>query len=113
MAAEPEDAPEVLPEVAVTVVRTGGVAGLSRRWHAAGDAASGLVDLVERCPWDACDEEAPAAPEGADRFTWSVSAVRGPQERHADLAEHDLDGPWRELIDAVRALARSVATPQE
>ncbi len=108
MAAEPEDA----PAVAVTVVRTGGFAGLSRRWHVEGGAASGLADIVERCPWEACDEVA-AEPEGADRFTWSVSAVRGPEERHAELAEQDVDGPWRELIDAVRELARSVAAPQE
>jgi len=108
MAAEPEDA----PAVAVTVVRTGGLAGLSRRWHAVGGEESDLVALVYRCPWDDCGEDA-AAPEGADRFTWSVSAVCGSEERHAELAEHDLDGPWRELVDAVRERARSVPAPQE
>lgn len=108
MSAEPEDA----PAVAVTVVRTGGFAGLARRWYAEGEASSHLVDLIERCPWDDCGQGA-RSPEGVDRFIWSVSVVRGPDERHAELAEHDVDGPWRELIDTVRKLATSVSAAQE
>ncbi|MBB4139685.1 protealysin inhibitor emfourin [Microbacterium invictum] len=90
-------------EVAVTVVRTGGFAGIGRRWRIEADAGDARfwVQLIERCPWDRC-EAGPADPLGADRFTWEISAAHGADEHRAELAEQQVRGPWRELIDAVR-----------
>lgn len=87
--------------VVVAVVRSGGIAGLRRRWRverAASDAERWIM-LIDRCPWDA-----PAAAEsGADRYVWTVIARTPAEERERELGESELDGPWRELVDAVRA----------
>ena len=93
--------------VAVTVVRSGGFAGLTRRWgvRAPAPEADAWIELVEDCPWGAVADRAAAsgAPHGADRFSWSVRAtVRGDALR-AELAEAEVAGAWRTLIDAVRA----------
>ncbi|WP_318244776.1 protealysin inhibitor emfourin [Microbacterium pullorum] len=87
--------------VRVTVVRTGGIAGLRRRWEACpdGEAAREWASLIDRCPWD----DPPSDPSGADRFCWRVSAEAGPRRREAELPDADVQGPWRALIDAVRA----------
>lgn len=97
--AEPVDDEQV---VAVTVVRSGGFAGLTRRWgvRAPGADAEHWIALVDDCPWDACEE---TAPDGADRFTWSLHATLPHEEHHAALSETQASGPWRTLIDAVRA----------
>ncbi|MFV0374418.1 protealysin inhibitor emfourin [Microbacterium sp.] len=89
--------------VAVTVVRTGGFAGLTREWAVAPEPEerSTWIVLIDRCPWD----DAPVPASGADRFTWSVSARAGAHRHQADLPEQQVRGPWRELIDAVRAAA--------
>ncbi|MBM7828915.1 protealysin inhibitor emfourin [Microbacterium aurum] len=91
--------------VAVTVSRSGGIAGMTRRWavqsQSAEDAAQWRA-LVEACPWDECDS---ARPTGADRFAWSVRATLPDASRHADLTEDQASGPWRTLIDAVREAA--------
>ncbi len=89
--------------VAVTVVRSGGFAGLTRRWgiDAAPADADPWISLIEQCPWD--DDAAMSV--GADRFSWSVRATVPGAERRADLSEAQVDGPWRALIDAVRAAA--------
>ena len=88
--------------VIVTVTRTGGIAGLRRMWRAeaGADDAATWITLIEGCPWDALRFERFA--EGADRFMWSVDARCGPEERQAELADSAVQGPWRELIDAVR-----------
>ncbi|MFK4761485.1 protealysin inhibitor emfourin [Microbacterium sp. ZW T5_45] len=86
--------------VVIVVVRSGGVGGIRRRWrveppHTEVDR---WVTLVESCPWDA----PPTPQRGADRFVWSIR-VRTPSERHEqELPDAALDGPWRELVDAVR-----------
>ncbi len=90
--------------VTVTVVRSGGFAGLPRRWRVevdAGDADDWVV-LIDRCPWEQCPQLAPAEP---DRFTWEVAATHGTRRHHAALAEQQVSGPWRALIDAVREAA--------
>lgn len=101
------------PAVTVAVVRSGGIAGTTRRWGVEAEAsdADEWIDLIDACPWDdedADDEVAYAregdVPRGADRFAYRVSArmPEGP-ERHAALSESQASGPWRALIDAVRA----------
>ena len=88
--------------VIVTVTRSGGIAGIRRSWRAqAGeDAASPWIARIKECPWDAVQRSRP--PQGADRFMWDVNARCGEEARRAELAESDVQGPWRELIDAVR-----------
>lgn len=100
------------PAVAVTVVRTGGFAGIPRRWRVEADAGDARfwIELIERCPWDRCSAE-PPAPDGADRFTWEVWAARGDERRRAELVEQQVAGPWRELIDAVRDADRPAPSP--
>ena len=53
----------------------------------------------------ACGSSAP--PAGADRFVWRVDARCGDAEREAELADPDVQGPWRELIDAVARVRRA------
>jgi hypothetical protein len=90
------------PAVAVTVVRSGGFAGLRREWRAeAGeDDASRWTSLIEECPWEAVALGGKVP--GADLFMWRLDARCGDQRREAELADPDVQGPWRELIDAVR-----------
>ena len=110
-----DDAPGDEPTVAVRVVRSGGFAGLRRTWVVEADAsdADPWIALVEACPWDDCAADPPGAAgaaatgsatagsAGADRFAYSVSATVPGATRHAELAESDASGAWRELIDAV------------
>jgi hypothetical protein len=91
--------------VAVTVTRTGGFAGLRRTWHAQPDRSEApqWIALIDGCPWDAAAPTRPIPPTGADRFMWHVDAQCGDAERQAALADPEVRGPWRELIDAVRS----------
>ena len=123
MAQQPDDGPGDAgvsrdaggPAVAVTVVRSGGLAGMRRRWVVEADAsdADPWIALVEACPWDDCGSASASSasnPRGADRFSYRLSArVRG-AERQADLAESDAVGPWRTLIDAVRSASAREAS---
>jgi len=86
--------------VAIRVARSGGIAGMTRRWSVqpSGSEREHWMLLVERCPWD----EKPPAGTGADRFLWRIE-VRVRQERHEQvIPEEHLQGPWRALVDAVR-----------
>jgi hypothetical protein len=102
---------EVLPpegdeaHVVIAVVRTGGIAGIRRRWRveAPPEEAGDWIALIDSCPWD---EPAPDD-TGADRFVWSIRASTPAERREQELPDGALDGPWRELVDAVRAASRS------
>jgi hypothetical protein len=88
------------PFVVVVVERTGGFAGLTRRWRAEADheGASQWLPLLHACPWDA-----PARAErGADRFRWRVQAQFEGAQREARFGETSLVGPWQRLVDRVR-----------
>ncbi len=83
------------PVLVVRVIRTGGFAGLRRQWQieaASEDEARRWWPLVEACPWDTPPGE--CVPDG---FVYEVVA----NDRSATLAEQQLDGPWRDLVDAV------------
>lgn len=85
----------------IAVARSGGIAGISRRWLVEPDPAEAAewITMIEGCPWDAAAATAP----GADRFMW-VIRVRTPSDRlEQELPDSELDGPWRKLVDAVRA----------
>ncbi|MDQ0614373.1 hypothetical protein QF046_002014 [Microbacterium sp. W4I4] len=93
--------------IVVAVVRTGGFAGLRRRWRVEPDPeqAPQWVALVERCPWD---EQSDAGTDvGADRYVWSIHAVLREQQHERVVPDHELQGAWRELVDAVRDADRS------
>lgn len=91
----------------VTVVRTGGIAGMRRQWRAEPTAsdAEHWVALIQDCPWDdvGTDPESP----GADRFVWAIAARTPDAEHAAAVPDSDLHGPWRTLVDEVRARTRS------
>ncbi|MGZ8804681.1 MAG: protealysin inhibitor emfourin [Microbacterium sp.] len=97
--------PDQIIAVDVTVTRTGGFAGLRRTWHAQPDTADApqWIALIDGCPWDAADPTRAVPPTGADRFVWHVDARCGDAAREAALADPEVRGPWRELIDAVRS----------
>ncbi|WP_309103362.1 protealysin inhibitor emfourin [Microbacterium sp.] len=88
------------PRVVIAVVRTGGIAGIRRRWQVEPDPddTSEWIALIERCPWD--DESGDDS--GADRFMWTIRARTPSQKHERDLPDSQLSGPWRELVDAVR-----------
>ncbi|MET1015960.1 MAG: protealysin inhibitor emfourin [Leifsonia flava] len=105
----------------VIVTRSGGFGGLRRTWSVLvdeqPDAAAWLVLLAE-LPWD----DVPPQPPQPDRFVYVIRYERqsgapadldhthvhaptdrpDPPEREATLAEQQLQGPWRELVDRVR-----------
>ncbi|PTT13874.1 hypothetical protein DBR36_16590 [Microbacterium sp. HMWF026] len=90
--------------IVIIVVRSGGIAGLSRQWRAEPDADDEprWRDLVERCPWD----RMPPATTGADRYQWRIEVHRGAAAvRQAKLGETQVEGPWRTLVDEVREAA--------
>ena len=100
--------------IVVAVVRSGGIAGLRRRWRVEPDPeqAPQWVALVERCPWDeqtdseqTDDERRPDA--SADRYVWSIHAVLREQQRERVVPDAELQGAWRELVDAVREADRA------
>ncbi len=99
------DAEASTPRIAVTVTRTGGLAGLRREWSAGPppDREPQWIALIENCPWDAI--EGGPGKRGADRFVWRIRARCGGGERAAELADEQVSGPWRALVDAVRDTA--------
>jgi hypothetical protein len=100
-------APRTAP-VEVDVTRSGGIAGMTRRWRAepADDEVSQWVALIDRCPWN--DVSARASGDGrgpvADGFVWRISARWTEDDRReAELPDDAVTGAWRDLVDAVRA----------
>jgi hypothetical protein len=99
-----ESPPPTDADVVIAVVRTGGIAGIRRRWRVEAEpaAADQWITLIESCPWD---DDTDAA-TGADRFVWSIR-VRTPSERRErELPDSALDGPWLALVQAVRDASR-------
>ncbi|WP_261393527.1 protealysin inhibitor emfourin [Microbacterium esteraromaticum] len=94
-----------LNHIVVAVVRTGGLAGMRRRWRAepGPEQTPRWLALVEQCPWD---EPVRDDQPGADRYVWSIHARVQEQQREQQLEQvvpdARLQGPWRELVDAVR-----------
>lgn len=113
---DPEEGAASPDGMRIDVERTGGIAGIPRRWSAsaeAGDAA--WQALVDRCPWPSAEQSAAtAAPDvGADRFCFTVHVCQGPRHREVTLAEHEVTGPWRTLVDAVRTGSALVEDGEE
>jgi hypothetical protein len=88
----------------ITVVRTGGFAGLKREWsvRSVDDAAVDWDRLIAACPWNASIGVVPSR----DHFVWRIEvhseARSAARERTAVLPDPKLTGPWRSLVDQVR-----------
>jgi hypothetical protein len=94
--------------VVVTVVRSGGIAGLRREWRAEPDpdAAPRWVSLIDECPW----HDTPPASTGADRFVWRISvAWTRADDLDVELPDDAVTGPWQRLVDEVQSAAPSTA----
>ena len=110
------DTPSATAELWVVVERSGGFAGITRRWTVAPTAsdADRWRALIDACPWPPSPPERVDQPGvGADRFSWSVTAACDDERRRADLPEQEVDGPWRALIDAVREERERTGSPAE
>ena len=85
----------------ITVVRSGGFAGLRQEWQAeVGDPGErdDWMLLIQACPWG----RTPTDPTSHDRYLWRIEA-RGPRlRRSATVPDAFLDGPWRALVERVR-----------
>lgn len=92
-------------DVVIAVVRTGGIAGIRRRWRVEAEpaAADEWITLIDRCPWD---DDADAT-TGADRFVWSIQARTPAVRRERELPDSALAGPWLALVQAVREAQRA------
>jgi hypothetical protein len=105
--------------VKITVQRSGGIAGMERVWSVQAltpDDRNQWQPLVEACPWDELpDTAASGAGTGGgavrtvqpDRFVYRIRAGG----RRATLPEQDLVGPWRVLVETMRAAAELPAQP--
>lgn len=82
------------------VQRSGGLAGLRLTWRVRVDEqpdSRSWVLLIEELPW----QEVPPAPPEPDRYVYRIACA--PHE--VELAERQLTGPWRQLVDRVRETA--------
>ena len=83
----------------VIVSRSGGIAGIRITWEVQVDDqpdASTWTELVDALPWDEVTESDPEP----DRYVYRIRCA--PHE--VVLGEPQVSGPWRELVDRVRAV---------
>lgn len=81
----------------VIVSRSGGFAGMRRTWTVALDDQpdeSAWERLIDELPWSSVQQLAPKP----DRFVYEIRV----SSHRVRLAEDQLDGPWRELVDRVK-----------
>jgi hypothetical protein len=89
--------------ISISVVRTGGFAGLKREWNV-NSADAPEVDwaaLVDACPWKSAGK--PRDSRAADRFVWRIEAKTAAKTRTVTLADSQVSGAWKTLVDEVRA----------
>jgi hypothetical protein len=98
---DPGAAADRAADLLITVVRSGGIAGASRTWTVAPPAEESThwAVLIERCPWG----DASGTQPGADRFIWRIRVQLHDDQHEQVVADANLSGPWRDLVDAVRA----------
>ena len=89
----------------VTVTRSGGFAGIPRRWQVfverEPDEEAWLV-LLRTLPWDDVPRDAPQPDRYLYRIDWEPFGPAARDHREAVIPEQDLTGAWRELVDRVR-----------
>ena len=79
------------------MVRSGGIAGLSSTWEVTiddRDDRDSWIELIDRLPW----RDTPRARQQPDRYSYRIQCSR----HRITLPEHQLTGPWRELVDRVQ-----------
>ena len=84
----------------ITVVRSGGIAGLSRKWVVVVEEQEdrdSWLGLIEELPWGRFTLAQPQP----DRYVYRIRVSR----RQITLPEQQLAGPWRELVERVRKAA--------
>ena len=90
----------------ITVVRSGGFAGLTRSWviiiDQRDEAWTGLLDDL---PWR---QVTPSAPQ-PDRYVYRIRVSR----RQVVLPEQELSGAWRTLVDRVVTQAEGEQAERE
>lgn len=88
----------------ISVVRTGGFAGLRREWRVRTSDAPDVdwPALVEACPWGTVAPPSPVP----DRFVWRIEADGARRRRRATVPDERLTGSWRELVDQVKSAAK-------
>ena len=82
----------------VVVSRSGGIAGLRVTWDVQVDEqpdAAAWMRFLEDLPWDEAEDSAPMP----DRYVYRIRCA--PHE--VVLAEPQVHGAWKDLIDRVRA----------
>ena len=82
----------------VIVSRSGGLAGIRLTWEVQVDEQpdpATWADFLNSLPWEDVTDSVPTA----DRFAYRIRCA--PHE--VVLAEPEVDGPWRELLNRVRA----------
>lgn len=96
----------------ISVVRTGGFAGVRRTWRVdVGAQPHGTVEewlqVVEACPWsEGVDLDGDGVP---DRFVFVITVESLPvesgegSELQATLPETRVVGPWRQLVERVQS----------
>lgn len=87
-----------MPDLTITVKRTGGFAGLTREWSAVGPRDEWLP-LVEACPW----RSVPRDTQSRDRFVYVISVRTARTRKKAEVPESALTGPWRDLVERVQS----------
>jgi hypothetical protein len=87
--------------VKITVVRSGGFAGLTSNWEVVvddQDDRDSWIALIESLPW----QSTPRARPHPDGYSYRISCSR----HRITLPEQQLTGTWRELVDRVQQAAR-------
>jgi hypothetical protein len=81
----------------ITVIRSGGFAGISREWSVQVEQQPDedqWRELIDRLPWEGMT----TAPDEPDRYVYRVRCA----PREAVIPERRLSGPWRELVEKVQ-----------
>ncbi|MFW8745071.1 protealysin inhibitor emfourin, partial [Mesorhizobium japonicum] len=91
-------------ELTVLVVRSGGVAGIPRRWSVEEpEPGDDWIALIDACPWDAVGADERDRQTARDRFIWRIEASMADRRRQASVPESELTGPWRSLVERVQS----------
>lgn len=89
----------------VTVTRSGGFAGIPRRWQVfvekEPDEEAWLV-MLRTLPWDDVPQDAPQPDRYLYRIDWEPVGPAEHDNREVVIPEQKLTGQWRELVDRVR-----------
>lgn len=83
----------------ISVVRTGGIAGLRREWTievGVPEEVQHWQPIIDACPWDT-----PRGDDHPDGFVYDVRA----SHREAKVPEQELSGPWQLLVEEVQRSA--------